>query len=238
MFLRFRVGRPLAPMLLAVCALSLPLGGCGALALPPEDGPTPAESPTATQPGGDEEAASMGWPAEALRPGDIVRLRIWREPEMSGDFTVNENGDAVLPRLGNVAVAGEPPEQVKQRISTGYARYLQNPTVDVVFLRRVQVLGAVRNPGLYPVDPTMTVSDALALAGGATTEGNPRRIVLVRDGERMPVTLLASTPLSEAALRSGDQIYVEQRSWLSRNTGVVTAAITGVVSLIIAFGSR
>jgi hypothetical protein len=82
------------------------------------------------------------------------------------------------------------------------------------------------------------VSDALALAGGTTADGSPNRVVLIREGVRLPVKLEANTPIASASIRSGDQIYVDQRSWISRNTGVVTAAITGVVSLIIAFGTR
>jgi protein involved in polysaccharide export with SLBB domain len=135
-------------------------------------------------------------------------------------------------------VSGREPAALKREVTAGYAQYLQNPTVEIVLLRRVQILGAVRNPGLYPVDPTMTVSDALALAGGATTQGDPDRVVLIRDGQRLPVSLEGHTALAASALRSGDQIYVDERSWLSRNTGVVTAVITCAVSLIIAFGTR
>jgi polysaccharide export outer membrane protein len=173
---------------------------------------------------------------DPLRLGDIVRLRIWREAEMSGDYTVNEDGAVVLPRVGAIRVAGEQPAEIKTRITQAFSRFLQNPSIEVTLLRRVQVLGAVRNPGLYPVDPTMTVSDALALAGGTTPDGSPNRVVLIRDGVRLPVKLEANTPIAGAFIRSGDQIYVDQRSWISRNTGVVTAVITGVVSLIIAFG--
>ncbi len=177
-------------------------------------------------------------PPNALRPGDIVRLRIWREPDFSGDFTVDERGDAILPRLGPVRAAGEDPEALRGRITSGFQRFLVSPTIEVVFLRRVQILGAVRNPGLYPVDPTMSIADVLAMAGGATLEGSSRRVTLVRGGERIPVKLAGEEALAASSLRSGDQIWVNERSWLSRNTGVVTAAVTGVVSLVIAFGTR
>jgi polysaccharide export outer membrane protein len=193
----------------------------------PEEGPPPEVT-----------AALLNQGPDPLRQGDIVRLRIWREAEMSGDYPVNEDGDVVLPRVGNIRVAGEQPAEVKTRITQAFSRFLQSPSIEVTLLRRVQVLGAVRNPGLYPVDPTMTVSDALALAGGTTTDGSPNRVVLIREGVRLPVKLEANTPIASASIRSGDQIYVDQRSWISRNTGVVTAAITGVVSLIIAFGTR
>ena len=176
--------------------------------------------------------------AGPLRPGDVVRLRIWREPDFSGEFTVDERGEAVLPRIGAVRVAGEDPDALRARIAAEYAKHLVSPSVEVVFLRRVQVLGAVRTPGLYPVDPTMSVADVLALAGGATVDGDARRVTLVRGGERIPVRLSAGVPDAATRLRSGDQLWVNERGWLSRNTGVVTAAVTGVVSLVIAFGTR
>jgi len=218
------------------------LGACGVFALPPEGAPPPATTGPNVMPdeGPPPEVteALLNQGPDPLRLGDIVRLRIWREAEMSGDYPVNEDGDVVLPRVGAIPVAGVQPAEVKTRITQAFSRFLQNPSIEVTLLRRVQVLGAVRNPGLYPVDPTMTVSDALALAGGTTADGSPNRVVLIREGVRLPVKLEANTPIAGASIRSGDQIYVDQRSWLSRNTGVVTAAITGVVSLIIAFGTR
>jgi polysaccharide export outer membrane protein len=162
----------------------------------------------------------------------VVRLRIWREPDLSGDFAVDETGTVVLPRLGPTPVAGTPAAELRARIVRGYTAFLNHEAVEVVLLRRVQILGAVRTPGLYPVDATMTLGDALALAGGTTPQGHPDRVVLVRrgDGGRTPATrrtLVADTPLG-----SGDQLYVPERSWLSRNPGVVSAAAAAVVGLI------
>src|SRR5687768_3154362 len=126
--------------------------------------------------------ASQGtpWSEQPLRPGDTVRLRILREPDMSGEFPINEDGVAVLPRLGRTTVTGETPRQLEARLVRDYSRFLQQPAVEVTLLRRVQVLGAVRTPGLHKVDATMTVSDVLALAGGSTTQGDPDRIELIR----------------------------------------------------------
>ncbi|HWK89615.1 MAG TPA: polysaccharide biosynthesis/export family protein, partial [Longimicrobium sp.] len=146
--------------------------------------------------------------ADPLRPGDIIRLRIWQEPTLSGEFPVDETGTAVLPKLGAVHVAFLSPDQVQSNIIEAYAEFLQHRSIEVTLLRRVQVLGAVRNPGLYPVDPTMTVSDALALAGGTTPQGRPDRVQLMRGGKRMDVVLSADTRIAASAVRSGDQIYV------------------------------
>lgn len=171
---------------------------------------------------------------DPLRAGDLIRLKIWREPELSGEFRVDDEGVAVLPRLGPTQVGGQDPAALSARLIESYAKFLQHRSIEVVLLRRIQVLGAVRNPGLYTVEPTMTVSDALAMAGGSTTEGNPRRIDLIRGGRRLPVSLTADTRLAATSIRSGDQIFVPERSWLSRNAGIVAGTATGILSLVIA----
>jgi protein involved in polysaccharide export with SLBB domain len=175
---------------------------------------------------------------EPPRPGDLIRIRIWREPELSGDFPVEETGLVVLPRIGAVDVTTETPASLRQKLTDTYAEFLQHSSISVTLLRRIQILGAVRNPGLYPVDPTMTVADALALAGGTTLHGKAQMVEIVRQGQRITSKLSAETPIANSPLRSGDQIYVPERNWISRNAGVVSAALTATVSLAIALLRR
>ena len=179
-------------------------------------------------------------PAPALtsspaRPGDVVRLRVWREPDLTGDFVIEETGMVVLPRLGPVEATAETAESLRKRVSSAFAEFLPHTSISVMVLRRVQILGAVRNPGLYPVDPTMTLGDALALAGGPTIQGKPNTVQLLRDGKHIAANLSSHTPIANSALRSGDQIFVPERSWLSRNAVVVSAAMTATVTLLVAF---
>lgn len=193
-------------------------------------------APAAAQSAPVTGAPSAGaWASQPLRPGDLVRLRIWREPDMSGDFPVNESGMAVLPRLGRTRVVDEAPQQLEARLIREYERYLQHSSIEVALLRRIQVLGAVGTPGLHPVDATMTVSDVLALAGGTTPQGDPDRIELIRRGERISARLSADTRISDSPIESGDQIYVPERGWFSRNSAVFAAGLT---SLLIAFFTR
>jgi polysaccharide export outer membrane protein len=205
--------RWIALLPLALLALAAP---AAAQAQPAEDASAPAAL-------GDDPA----------RPGDVVRVRIWREPDLSGDFPVEEDGVVVLPRLGRVDVSGETPARLRTSISARYIAFLQHSSVSVTVLRRVQIAGAVRNPGLYPVDATMTVADALALAGGATPQGRPNTVQLVRGGRRISGRLTPDQPLAGSALRSGDQLFVPERSFISRNATVVSAALTAGVTLLI-----
>lgn len=192
---------------------------------------TPADGGAQAVPAG---AAS----GPSLQPGDIVRLRIWREPDLSGDFQVDQAGIVTFPKLGPMRVSEESTESLKAKLVAGYQEYLRNPSIDIVLLRRVNVLGAVKNPGLYPVDATMTIADAIALAGGATPDGNRRKIELLRDGQRIAVDLADVMKIADLPLRSGDQLFVPERSWISRNPGVIAASLTGAISLVIALFLR
>jgi protein involved in polysaccharide export with SLBB domain len=170
--------------------------------------------------------------ALALRPGDAVRLRVWREPELSGDFPVDESGIVVLPKLGPRRVDTEHPDSLKRWILAAYSEFLRNPSIEVLLVRRIQVLGAVRNPGLYPVEPMMTVADAIALAGGTTPQGRSNKVELRRQGERVPGKLAGRLLIGESSIRSGDQIFVPERSWISRNPGIVIGAVGLLTSII------
>jgi protein involved in polysaccharide export with SLBB domain len=171
-------------------------------------------------------------PNAVLRPGDMVRLKIWREPEMSGDYRVDESGMVVFPRLGPVAVGRISTDSLRTLLVSIYSAQLRNPSIEVTVLRRVNVLGAVRNPGLYHVDPTMTVADVMALAGGVNTDGNPNRVELVRQGRRVSVRLSQQSLVGESPIRSGDQLWVPERSWLARNATVVAAAVTATALIV------
>ena len=176
--------------------------------------------------------------AGVLRPGDLIRLRIWREPDLSGEFQVDENGVATFPKIGPFKVLDESSESLKAKLLSGYGVYLRNPSVEVTLLRRINVLGAVQKPGLYPVDPTMTIADAVAAAGGATPLGDQHNVELVRNGVRVSQGINSNIRIAETPLRSGDQIFVPERSFIVRNSGLVATAVSVSASLFIALMSR
>ena len=169
---------------------------------------------------------------DVLRPGDVIKVSVWREPEWSGEFTVDESGTAVLPRIGPVHVTAMSPDSLKRFVTDSLAKFLRNPSIEVTPLRRIQVLGAVRNPGLYPVPPTVTVGDAVAVAGGATPDGKPDQVVLRRNGQDLKVKLARETRLADTPIQTGDQLYVPQRGWLGRN--IVAATLSATTTLIVA----
>jgi protein involved in polysaccharide export with SLBB domain len=171
---------------------------------------------------------------DVLRPGDLIRLKIWREPDLSGEFPVGPDGVVIFPKIGSYKVYGETPETLKDRVLTAYQKVLRNSSIEFTPLRRVTVFGAVRKPGLYPVDLTMTVADALALAGGTEPTAAGDKVELLRGGRRLEGSISQGLRIADSQIQSGDQLFVPEKGWFSRNTPMVSAIISGAVSVLIA----
>ena len=171
-----------------------------------------------------------------LAPGDAIRVTFWREPALSGEFPVDESGAVVLPLLGARSVGGVPAARLKDQLALDYGRELKAADdVQIVLLRRVRVLGAVKEPGLYRVDPTMTLGDVVALAGGATRDGQLQGVRLVRGGRELRSDLEHGARVAEQ-VHSGDQIVVPERSWLARHAALFIGAGISAAALIVSNG--
>jgi polysaccharide export outer membrane protein len=169
-----------------------------------------------------------------LKPGDVVRVWVWRDSAYSGEFAVPANGMVVLPRMGELRVTDLNAQQLRDTVVAALSKYLNHRSIEVTVKTRVNILGAVRNPNLYFVDETMTIADALALAGGAERDGKQDQVDLVRDGTRINTNITRRTRISDLALQSGDQLFVPEKSWLARNTPIVAALVSGVASVAVA----
>jgi protein involved in polysaccharide export with SLBB domain len=174
-----------------------------------------------------------------LRAGDVVRMRIWREPELSGDFSVDEYGRVNFPMIGTFPVTRETRESLQRKLIDAYSKSLANLSLDVIFLRRLAIVGAVKSPGLYPIDPTMTIGDAVALAGGATMEAKRTRINLIRSGRIVIENVDPAALVSQLPIQRGDQLdippqlnIVERNPWLPSLLIQVTAAAVTIVSIL------
>lgn len=180
-----------------------------------------------------QSSAGSAPDAVTLQPGDMVRVVIWREEDLSGDFSVDETGVVTLPLLGDKHVTGIPMRQLREVLIEEYRIHLRNPSISITPLRRVNVLGEVNKPGLYEVDPTISLAGAVALAGGATASGDLNRIRVIRSGTVIRERVAAQAALNTADIRSGDQIFVERRNWFDRNSTFVVSVLLSVTSIVI-----
>lgn len=186
----------------------------------------PAQSAGESAPAEGDPAAAEGDPVASeaasaaersgLHPGDALLLRVWREPDMSDTLRVDEDGMVTFPLLGARRVTGIPTDSLKRRLVADFGRYVKSE-IEITVLRRLSVLGAVKQPGLYAVDPTYSLADALARAGGTTPNADRDDIRLLRDGRVVRHSLEQTQTVAALPVRSGDQIVVGERSWLSRN---------------------
>lgn len=122
---------------------------------------------------------------QALGASDVITVRVFREPDLSGDYVVGAEGEVRLPLVGNVSVEGLTPDEAQTRIEAAYNnQYLKDAQVSVLVKkynsRRIYVLGQVKSPGNYEYEPRMTVIGAIARAGGATQLANANGTVITR----------------------------------------------------------
>jgi len=179
---------------------------------------------------------SVGRPALAqeesydspLRPGDVLRISVWPDSQLGGEFPVEVDGNAYLPFLGGVRAIGIPGDELRRQIREGYQTAQRNAVVTVTPLYRIGVTGSVRRPGVIMVPPTDGFFDVIAAAGGFDMRAKEDQVSVVRDGQ---VILLnakdairsgSTLPLDALSLRSGDQIIVPfgalpwtTRDWLA-----------------------
>lgn len=167
-------------------------------------------------------------------PGDVVRLMVWRHEDLSDDFEVNQYGTVVIPRLGEIDVSGETHRSLRDRVIRELQETLVSQSIELVVLKRVRVLGEVNEPGLYLMDPTMTVADALAMASGTTPQAKQGIVTLRRGPEVMEADLRVDALLSDTPIRSGDELFVPREAWLRRNATAVLSSVIGVAGLVVA----
>jgi polysaccharide export outer membrane protein len=139
-----------------------------------------------------------------------------------------------MPLLGERQVTDLGLSTLRDSLLSEYREYLQNPSIEVTVLRRINILGEVRNPGLYPVDATVSLSDALAMAGGVAPNGNRDDIRLLRGSEVIRQDLDDATLVGMADIRSGDQIVVGEKGWLSRNPGAFFGSLIAAGAIVAA----
>jgi polysaccharide export outer membrane protein len=151
-----------------------------------------------------------------IGPEDLLLIRVWREPELSGQFTVRPDGKISLPLVNEIHAAGATPEELAGLIAKGLGRYMNQPEVSVsvqqVNSKKFFIIGEVLKPGAYPLTVTTTALEALVNAGGFRDFANPKKIIILRKGQRLKFNykeVIAGKKVEQnVTLENGDQIIV------------------------------
>lgn len=144
-----------------------------------------------------------------LGSGDRVRITVFGEDDLSGEFELDAEGDFSMPLVGTVTAHRLTPRQLEESIATMLLDgYLRNPRVNVEVLnyRPFYILGEVNAPGGYPYRAGMTILNAAALAGGFTYRADEDDIEVTRVNGPEPRVLPPET-----IVRPGDIIRVNER---------------------------
>jgi polysaccharide export outer membrane protein len=163
----------------------------------------------------------------------VIRLNIWREPDLTGEFLVQEDGTVVLPRIGAIHVTEYTPSVLKRNLVSEFGKTLRNPSIEVVVLRRILISGEIGQEGVYPVDSTMSLVEVLALAGGPSPSAKRNEVILIREGREIEIDLDEPLEIRNVALQSGDQLLVPRANTWIRNWQVMLGVVSSTISLAV-----
>jgi len=186
--------------LIAAVLLGLTLGACGG-------GPQPVPVSSASS---SISAASLRG-AYTLGGGDELRVIVFGEEDLSGEFVIDGDGFISLPLIGELYAGGLTLREFEGRVETALAEgYLREPRVsaEVLNYRPFYIIGEVKNGGEYPYVQGMSVLNAVAVAGGYTYRAERNRVFITRQNSPGEVEYRASQGVQ---VLPGDVIRVPER---------------------------
>ena len=158
-----------------------------------------------------------------LGPADVVRISVWKNPDFSTEATVRPDGMITIPLVGDVRAAGQNTSDLRAEVTKRLAAFVKDETATVtvsiqaINSYRFAVLGNAEHAGTLGATHYLTVSEAMALAGGPNRFGNADQMVIIRstaDGgvKRIPIDypgiLDGKNPKQDLPILTGDVIYI------------------------------
>lgn len=166
------------------------------------DGPVTSATPAKTEAAGADDYR--------LGPEDKVKVTVFGEPDLSGEFLVDSSGVLAAPFIGQISVKGLTLRQFESAYAGKLrdAQILRDPRVsaEVVSFRPIYVLGEVKKPGQYAFVSGMTVQKAVALAEGYTYRASESSVEITRSGKKFKLDV---TPMTKVF--PGDEIRIPER---------------------------
>lgn len=120
-----------------------------------------------------------------LGPEDVLKVTVWKSPDLSGEVTIRPDGTITMPLIGDVPAAGLTANVLARRIADLLMEYMSSPTVTVqvkeVNSYFIYVMGEVVKPGKYPLKSYANVMQGISLAGGFAPFANKNKIRVLRN---------------------------------------------------------
>jgi polysaccharide biosynthesis/export protein len=147
-----------------------------------------------------------------LGPGDQLRISVFNEAELTGQFVVGSQGTISYPLVGDVHAAGLTIPEFTESLREALLAFIRQPnvSVEVANYRPFFILGEVQRPGTYPYSASLTVLNAVATAGGFTYRANRGRVYIrhANEQEERSYPLTIATPvLPGDTVRIGERLF-------------------------------
>jgi polysaccharide export outer membrane protein len=146
-----------------------------------------------------------------LGPNDRVRLKVYGEPDIAGEYEIDSTGQVSIPLAGHIRAAGLTTRELERSISSALSKgIVRDPrvNVEVALYRPYYILGEVKKSGEYPYRLGLTVMDAVASAGGFTYRANENKVYLRRAGTTAEEVYALDAPIQ---VLPGDNIRIPER---------------------------
>jgi polysaccharide export outer membrane protein len=146
-----------------------------------------------------------------LGPNDRIRLKVYGEPDIAGEYEIDSNGQVSIPLAGHIGAAGLTTRQLEHAIASALAKgIVRDPrvNVEIALYRPYYILGEVKKGGEYPYRLGLTVMDAVASAGGFTYRANENKVYLRRSGAGAEEVYALDAPI---LVFPGDNIRIPER---------------------------
>lgn len=158
-------------------------------------------------------ADSFAQPTEyRLGPGDQLRVTVFNEAELTGQYVVGSQGTISYPLVGTIEASGLTVAEFSERLQTALSEFIRQPnvSVEVANYRPFFILGEVQRPGTYPYSASLTVLNAVATAGGFTYRANRGRVFIRHANESVERSydLGVTTPVMPGdTIRIGERLF-------------------------------
>jgi polysaccharide export outer membrane protein len=172
----------------------------------------------------DDSTVAQSGKEYTISPNDVLEVTVYQEPDLSVTLRVSQDGSVNYPLLGKIQAAGFTERQLEKIITDLLEKdYLVNPQVNLLIKEyaKISLLGQVRNPGSYEMKESLTLTQAIALAGGYSEKADINKVKVIRAKDNKKETILVNISdimnkeAPDIMLEANDVIVIEEYGQLS-----------------------